>query len=138
MYKFILYRTTSATNFLRFGGRQIILKELRKMEKSLEKDHIKYEIKKLKSGYRLTAYSEDKNYLMDNYNEMQTFLTNPLESFEDFTSDREYLEKVTQNKYIKGKMELAFSLGYSIITTQLKIKTLCWVEDDNGEIISRK
>lgn len=138
MYKFVLYRVCSVSNFLRFGGRKILNKELIRMEKKLEEDNKNYESKKLKNGYKIFVLSEDKDYLMDNYTEMRTFLSNPLESFKDFTDDKEYLKKVTQNKYIKGKMDFAFSLGYSIVSQNLKIKTLCWVEDDTGKVISRK
>lgn len=138
MYKFILYRVCSTNGFLRFGGRQILNKELRKMEETLKKDKIEFETKKLKNGYKIYAFSENQDYLMDNYNEMQTFLKNPLESFKDFTDDKEYLNKMTENKYIKGKMDFAFALGYAIIGQKLKIKTLCWVEDSEGKVISKK
>jgi hypothetical protein len=137
-YKFVLYRVCSITNFLRFGGRRILFKELKKMEETLNKDQIEYTSKRLKNGYKIIAYSENKDYLMDNYNEMQTFLTNPLESFKDFTDDKEYLKKVTQNKYIKGKMDFAFALGYAIVSENLRIKTLCWVEDSESNVISKK
>lgn len=138
MYKFILYRVCSISNFLRFGGRKILNKELIRMQEKLDKDNKNYEPRKLKNGYKIIVYSEDKDYLMDNYKEMQTFLSNPLESFKDFTDDKEYLKKVTKNKYIKGKMDFAFALGYAVVSQNLRIKTLCWVEDDTGKVISRK
>jgi hypothetical protein len=137
-YKFILARYCTTNSFLRFGGRRILLKEQRKMENSLIKDNKEYTTKKLKNGYRIEVLSNDKEYLMDNYNEMIKFLTNPLESFEDFTDDKEYLKKITQNKYLKGKMDFAFSLGYAIIDQKLKIKTICFIEDSEGNLISKK